>query len=137
MKTLGSLLLLIALAGCGLKFGYRHFTGPVMPVAIADDNYLVGDDRSITFVKDRLEVAMLPMSSEALNRQFAGVSEAPAGFTLPNPYAVATNPYTYGDWTPPGEAEAPTRFTVFLSQSQKLRLSQGSPKSSQHRIDRP
>ena len=115
MKKLGSLLLLlIALAGCGLKFGYRHFTGPVVPAETTTDNYLVGDDRSITFVKDRLEVAMLPMSSEALNRQFAGVSEAPEGFTLPNPYAVATNPYTYGDWTPPGEEKAPTRFTVFL-----------------------
>ena len=76
MKKLGSLLLLIALAGCGLKFGYRHFTGPVVPAEITADNYLVGDDRSITFVKDRLEVAMLPMSSRgpesAIRRRLRG-----------------------------------------------------------------
>ena len=108
------LLALIALAGCGLKFGYRHFTGPVEPAKTAAENYVIGDDRSITFVKDRLEVMMLPMSPEALNRQFSAISEAPAGFILPNPHVTATNPYTYGDWTPPGEDRAPTRFTVFM-----------------------
>ena len=115
MRKSGFLLLaLIALAGCGLKFGYRHFTGPVVPAKIDAADYVVGDDRSITFVRDRLEVTMLPMSPEALNRQFVGVSKTPEGFILPNPYTVATNPYTYGDWTPPGEDQAPTRFTVFL-----------------------
>ena len=115
MRKTGFLLLaLMALAGCGLKLGYRHFTGPVVPGKIDAVDYVVGDDRSVTFIKDRLEVTMLPMSPEALNRQFTGVSKAPDGFILPNPYTVATNPYTYGDWTPPGEDQAPTRFTVFL-----------------------
>ncbi len=108
------LLALIALAACGIKPGYRHFTGPVVPAKITVTDYVIGDDRSITFVKDRLEVTILPMSPEALNRQFAGISKAPEGFILPNPYTIANNPYTYGDWTPPGEDSAPTRFTVFL-----------------------
>jgi len=108
------LLAMVALSGCGLKIGYRHFAGPVVPAVTESADYVIGDDRSITFVKDRLEVMMLPMSPEALNRQFANASSAPEGFTLPNPYSVATNPYTYGDWTPPGEDQAPTRFTVFL-----------------------
>lgn len=108
------LLALIALAACGIKPGYRHFTGPVVPAKITATDYVIGDDRSITFVKDRLEVTILPMSPEALNRQFAGISKAPEGFILPNPYTIANNPYTYGDWTPPGEDSAPTRFTVFL-----------------------
>jgi len=108
------LLALIALVACGIKPGYRHFTGPVVPTKITATDYVIGDDRSITFVKDRLEVTILPMSPEALNRQFAGISKAPEGFILPNPYTIANNPYTYGDWTPPGEDSAPTRFTVFL-----------------------
>ena len=114
IKSGFALVAVVALAGCGLKFGYRHFAGPVVPAAIESADFVVGDDRSITFVKDRLEVTILPMSADALNRQFATDSVSPDGFTLPNPYATATNPYTYGDWTPPGEDQAPTRFTVFL-----------------------
>ena len=109
-------LILLFLVGCGFQLGYRHFAGPIAPVAELDKEagFAVGDDRSITFRRDRLEVTLLPMTSEVLNRQFAAHSKAPEGFLLPNPYATATNPYTYGDWKPPGEESAPSRFTVFL-----------------------
>lgn len=74
----------------------------------------VGDDRSVTFIKDRLEVTVQPLTADMLNRSFPGQSESPPGFHKANPYAVSLNPFTYGDWVPSGEKRAPERFTVFL-----------------------
>ena len=54
------------------------------------------------------------MTAAMLDRQFPEESRRPAGFHEANPYEVVQNPYTYGDWTPPGADEAPDRFTVFL-----------------------
>lgn len=106
---------LLLLSGCGIKLGYRHFAGPIVPdPGAGGGEYVVGDDRSITYLKDRLEVVLLPLTAEVLNRQFPGESSTAKGFRQPNPYAVARNPYTYGDWKPPGEEQAPERFTVFL-----------------------
>jgi len=106
----------LLLIGCGHKLGYRHFAGPLLPVADLDRSaeYAIGDDRSITFSKDRLELTLLPLTVEMLNRQFASRSKVSEGFVGANPYDTATNPYTYGDWKPPGEESVPTRFTVFL-----------------------
>ena len=102
--------------GCGHKLGYRHFAGPVMPVAESGqaEEFNVGDDRSITFVKDRLEVSLQPLTAEMLNRQFGRQSNSPGGFRRENPYQGPVNPYTYGDWKPAGEEQAPARFSVFL-----------------------
>jgi hypothetical protein len=107
---------LLLFCSCGTKFGYRHFAGPIVPAAegTGEKEYVVGDDRSITFLRDRLEVTLVPLTAEVLNRQFATESTTPPGFRQPNPYAAAHNPYTYGDWKPPGEEQAPERFTVFL-----------------------
>lgn len=105
----------LLMVGCGHKLGYRHFAGPILPAAGLDqvEAFVVRDDRSITFVKDRLEVTILPLTVEMLNRQMAGNSQQPEGFHEPNPYQKSTNPYTYGDWKPGWEEEYPTRFTVF------------------------
>ena len=106
--------------GCGIKLGYRHFPGPIEPAsaAIASSEqkaqYVIGDDRSISFIVDRLEITLLPLSQDMLNRQFAAVSSYADGYARANPYTGPTNPYTYGEWKPPGEDEAPDRFTVFL-----------------------
>ncbi|MSR81629.1 MAG: hypothetical protein EXS58_01725 [Candidatus Latescibacteria bacterium] len=107
---------LLLLCSCDTKLGYRHFAGPIVPAsgAIEEKEYVVGDDRSITFLRDRLEVTLVPLTAEVLNRQFSTESTTPKGFRQPNPYAIAHNPYTYGDWKPPGEEQAPERFTVFL-----------------------
>ena len=103
------------LAACSHPFGARHFAGPLMPSGEEQgDSHVVGDDHSITFQRDRLEVSCLPMTSQMLNRQFPGSSMTQSGFREANPYAVPQNPYTYGDWKPPGEDEAPDRFSVFL-----------------------
>lgn len=116
MRILTALsILVLSLGGCGYKLGYRYFSGPIAPSAEhASSEFVVGDDRSITFLKDRLEVSIVPLVAEELNRQFGPHSQAPEGFAEPNPYATADNPYTYGDWNPPGEEKAPERFTVFL-----------------------
>ncbi len=63
IKSGFALVAVVALAGFGLKFGHRHFSGHVIPAVIESADFVVGDDRSITFGKDRLEVTMLPMSA--------------------------------------------------------------------------
>ena len=110
------LLLLLALAllsACLQRFGQRHFFGPLMPAVESAAPFEVLDDHSIVFRRQRLEVALQPLTPEMLNRQFPQASGTAEGFHEPNPYGFLTNPYTYGDWTPSGEDEAPPRFTVF------------------------
>ncbi|MFP6647327.1 MAG: hypothetical protein VCF24_27765 [Candidatus Latescibacterota bacterium] len=52
-----------------------------------------------------MEIAVRVLSEEFLDRQFPNQS---------NSGPESTNPYTYGDWKPWGESEAPQRFTVLL-----------------------
>ncbi len=104
-----------SLAGCGLKFGHRHFAGPILPVSAQEnESFTVGDDRSITFVLDRLEISLRSVTAEMLNRQFARNSEVDDGSAYRNPTQMQTNPFTFGDWVPPEAERAPTRFTVFF-----------------------
>ena len=103
----------LPLMSCTSKFGLRHFSGPVLPSAEQDgDNIEVGDDRSVTFKRGRLEVNLRPLTDEILNRQLASFSPEKEGF-YQNPYEGNLNPFTYGDWTPPEQAWSTTRFTVF------------------------
>lgn len=105
----------LLVGGCGHKLGYRHFAGPILPAAdLAATDFVVRDDHSITFVKNRLEVSLLPLTVAMLNRQLSSHSQRPEGFHDPNPYLTPVNPYTYGDWKPGWEEDQPTRFTVFL-----------------------
>jgi hypothetical protein len=115
MKTiLLGVVAVVLISGCGHKLGQRHFAGPITPAAeISDPQFEVGDDRSITFTRDRLEISLLPLTPEMLNRQFAEYSKTPEGFTEPNPYVRPLNPFTYGDWEPPEGGEPPPRFSVF------------------------
>lgn len=100
------------LGGCGYQFGYRHFAGPILPIAEQGTSLTVSDDRSITFIQDRLEISLRPLTPDMLNRHFPVQSTRREGFYQP-PAAAAVNPYTYGDWIPPGEDSAPGRFVVF------------------------
>lgn len=102
----------LLLGGCGHKFGYRHFAGPILPVAEQGNSLTVSDDRSVTFTQDRLEVTLRPLTAEMLNRHFPTHSARREGFYQP-PSSAPINPYTYGDWIPPGEDSAPIRFVVF------------------------
>lgn len=115
-KILYLLLFTVLLAACGHKLGYRHFAEPILPIGTPErpNEFVIGDDHSITFIKDRLEVSLIPMTVDMLNRQFSEYSYQPKGFYQPSPYEQPTNPYTYGDWKPLWEEEMPERFTIFL-----------------------
>jgi hypothetical protein len=103
------------LAGCGHRLGYRHLAGPITPaIQASDGRYVIADDGSVTYLQDRLEIALQPMTAEMLDRQFPDHSKRPDGFQGANPHEVVGNPYTYGEWIPPGADAAPDRFTVFL-----------------------
>jgi len=88
--------------GCG----YRLYAGALKPLPEAEQGaeMKVADDGTVTYIRDRLEIALRPMSDEELNRQFASASKSGV---------LSTNPYTFGDWRPMGSPRTPARFTVF------------------------
>ena len=89
-----------------LGCGYYHHATPLRPTdgQSGGVSMIVADDNSVTFVQDRLEVKLRPMTKEELNRQF--VSDSRAG-------PKSTNPYTYGDTKFWEGQEERDRFTVF------------------------
>lgn len=101
MRTLRWTLLsiLVACNGCA----YRVVVGPLRPAG-EQGSMRVADDGTVTYVNGRLEIALRPMLSDELNRQFASASGSGR---------ESTNPYTYGDWLPAGQVTPPPRFTVF------------------------
>ena len=95
------LALFLFLIGCG-----RYFAGPIQPMPKDQQgpNKIVRDDGSVSYIYERLEINLRPLSDEELNRRFAAQSTAGA---------MSTNPYTYGNWKPMGDDWTPQRFTVF------------------------
>jgi len=85
---------------------YRLHSGPLKPLPEDSQgaDMKVADDGTVTYIRDRLEISLRPMTDDELNRQFASASK---GGNL------STNPYTFGDWKPMGEQRTPSRFTVF------------------------
>jgi hypothetical protein len=92
----------LLLSACG-----RYFAGPLQPADTQAEGMTVNDDGSVTYHLDRLEITLKPMTDAQLNRQFATVSQGGA---------ASLNPYTFGDWTAPGDDWTPPRFTVFRLQ---------------------
>ena len=90
----------VAMQGCG----YYHHATALRPVDAQGASMIVADDNSVTFIQDRLEVKLRPLTKEELNRQFASDSQAGA---------KSTNPYTFGDTKFWEGAEERDRFTVF------------------------
>lgn len=92
----------LLLAGCG-----RYFGGPIQPVPEGqqEPNMVVQDDGSVTYVYERLEIGLRPMTDAELNRQFKAYSTEGA---------ASTNPFTYGNWKPLGENWTPPKYMVFL-----------------------
>jgi len=93
----------LVLGGCA----YRLVFGPLEPLPSTSQApfMTVLDDGTVIYSKARLEIGLRPMTDEELNRQFPTASKGGV---------FSTNPYTYGDWKPPGEERPPSRFTVFL-----------------------
>ena len=90
----------LLLVGCG-----RYFAGPIRPIPEGQEsNMTVKDDGSISYIYERLEINLRPITDAELNRQFSAHSKEGA---------ESTNPYTYGDWKPMGDVHTPQRFTVF------------------------
>ena len=88
------LLLLFALSACG-----RYFHTQLKPTDRQSEGMTVNDDGSVTYALDRLSIELKPMTDAELNRLSAAQPEL--------------NPYTFGDWAPPGDEQSPPRFTVF------------------------
>lgn len=101
MKRLISLVLAVSwLGGCG----YYYFTGPLKPEEKQAESMNIADDGTVSFIQDRLEIHLKPMTDDELNRLFPNHSNAGPR---------STNPYTFGNtefWAEEGEK---TRFTVF------------------------
>jgi hypothetical protein len=100
-RTLSCLLATWLLAGCG----YHHYAGPLQPQGEQGPGMVSADDGSVTFVKDRFEVRLRPLTDQELNRQFAPQSGGGP---------KSTNPYTYGDTEFYEDPEDRQRFTAFL-----------------------
>ena len=107
IKTKISLVLLLsslgglsALSGCG----YNYYTGPLRPDDQQAKSMTVADDGTVTFVQDRFEVNLKPMTDEELNRQFFNNSQAGS---------KSTNPYTFGNSVFWGSNKEKQRFAVF------------------------
>ncbi len=95
----------LLVAGCASQIGMRRFAEAPVPTPQQAGGMVVEDDGTIVYVQDRLEIAIRVLGEEFLDRQFPNQS---------NSGPESTNPYTYGDWKPWGESEAPQRFTVLL-----------------------
>lgn len=102
--VLGVVLIVAMMFGQGC--GYRYYTGPLVPVPEPKQavQMRVSDDGTVSFVQDRLEVSIRPLTDEELNRQLASVSQAGA---------ESPNPYTFSDWKDPETGATPARFAVF------------------------
>lgn len=101
---LGFVLSLVVFAlGCG----YRYFADPLKPLPEVQQapKMTVSDDGTVTYVHERLEIGLRPLTDDELDRQFPRASESGA---------KSTNPYTYGNWRAWGAEWTPSRFTVFL-----------------------
>ena len=92
------LILFVALAcsSCG-----RYFHTPLEPTARQEEGMTLNDDGSITFTRDRLSINLKPMTDDELNRLNAASTDP------------SLNPYTFGEWTAPGDEHTPPRFTIF------------------------
>ena len=99
-----ALSVLVITLGCA-EIGMRRFAEAPVPTAQQAGGMVVEDDGTIVYTQDRLDIAVRVLSDEFLNRQFPGQS---------NRGPKSTNPYTYGNWKPWGEQQAPRRFTVLL-----------------------
>lgn len=96
------IMVVLTVSGCG----YYLIPGRLWPLPESDQEARtrISDDGTVTFVRERLEIGVRPMTDEELNREFSGSSQT--GF-------FSTNPYTYANWIDPGTGQPPKRFEVF------------------------
>ena len=67
------------------------------------------DDGTVTFVQNRLEVSVRPMTDEEINRQYPAQSSDASGPSDELP----SNPFTYGNWIDARTGKSPQRLSIF------------------------
>lgn len=102
LRIFGLCLVVAVCSGCGT----HYFATALRPVPEEKQGLEmhVQDDGTVSYIYERLEVSVRPMTDEELNRQFSAQSRQDR---------ESTNPYTHGNWRPRGQKWTPTRFTVF------------------------
>jgi hypothetical protein len=96
---------LMSICGCGLLFlAPIERISLLAPQPVSTEGYAVGEEGSITYEIDDLQVVVEPLSDAALNRLFPEESSL-------GEYSI--NPYTFGDYVDPEVGYVRNRFTVF------------------------
>ena len=87
--------------------GYHYFASDLTPQSetIQAPKMVVRDDGSVSYIHERLEISLRPVTDGELNRKWPEAS---------NEGIKSTNPYTYGNWKDPVTNHTPRRFTVLL-----------------------
>ena len=100
--SLAALAALCLVASCA----WRPYTGDLCPSAeqMQGPNMSVADDGTITWIQDRLEVRLRPVTDAELNRQFGGGDLGP----------YSKNPFTYGGIEDFYTGDKVQRFAVFM-----------------------
>ena len=106
------------LAAAALLVGCGHYLVPgrFQPLEVAQQqtdiqgsSMKILDDGTVTFVQNRLEVSVRPMTDEEINRQYPTQSTNAGGPADELP----SNPFTYGNWIDPRTGKAPQRSSIF------------------------
>ena len=106
------------LAAVALLLGCGHYLipGRFQPLEAAQQqtdiqgsSIQILDDGTVTFVQNRLEVSVRPMTDEEINRQYPTQSTNASGPADELP----SNPFTYGNWIDPRTGKAPQRLSIF------------------------
>ena len=106
------------LAATALLLGCGHYLipGRFQPLEVAQQqtdvqgsSMKILDDGTVTFVQNRLEVSVRPMTDEEINRQYPAQSTNAGGPADELP----SNPFTYGNWIDPRTGKAPQRLSIF------------------------
>lgn len=119
MRTYKSILTLAfsfaALAFC-MGCGHYLVPGKFQPLEVGQQQVVgsgtsmkILDDGTVTFVQNRLEVSVRPMTDEEINRQYPAQSSNAHGPTDELP----SNPFTYGNWIDGRTGKAPKRLSIF------------------------
>ena len=107
---------ILAAAAFLLGCGHYLIPGRFQPLEVAQQqtdiqgsSMQILDDGTVTFVQNRLEVSVRPMTDEEINRQFPAESTNASGPADELP----SNPFTYGNWIDPRTGKAPQRLSIF------------------------
>ena len=106
-------LLILLAAACG-----RYFHTPLQPASRQAEGMTINDDGSVTYALDRLSIELKPMTDAELNRLAPGPD-------------LSNNPYTFGEWTAPGDEWTPPAIYRLSAQGQQLSISQGQDQPAQ------